>query len=370
LEEKAATTTMTEETIASEVLAASLGGAISATILYPLEVLKTKMQCVSDDDEDDDDENGDNGGGGEEGKATTKKTMIPFALQLYNDHGWSVFFRGVETSAFQSALEKALYFFAYTGLKRMHAAVLVKQGGDSSSSKSAPPMGGFTNLLLGCAAEWAHLPITLPVDAWTTKIQTSTDAPMNILLTMLGDKKHHRDLYKGISAYSLLCFKPALQYTVYEQAKSMVLQRRRQRQQHYRNSSNSTSSTINTSLSAAEAFALGMVARTIATVLVFPFLRAKVLMQTSSSTTASGSGSNKKGIPNAVQRSSEDDEMTKTTMSVVLYRQYQRAGLAGLYQGIGPELTRGIFSAALMLMIKERIAEMVRTFFAPGRKQL
>jgi hypothetical protein len=56
---------MSNETIATEVLAASLGGAISASILYPLEVLKTKMQAAdhstssstSDDDDNDDDDN-------------------------------------------------------------------------------------------------------------------------------------------------------------------------------------------------------------------------------------------------------------------------------------------------------------------------
>jgi hypothetical protein len=39
---------------------------------------------------------------------------------------------------------------------------------------------------------------------------------------------------------------------------------------------------------------------------------------------------------------------------------YERDGLAGLFQGLGPELTRGIFSAALMLMMKEKLASRVQ----------
>ena len=35
----------TADTIASEVISASLGGAFSSAVLYPLEVLKTKMQA-------------------------------------------------------------------------------------------------------------------------------------------------------------------------------------------------------------------------------------------------------------------------------------------------------------------------------------
>jgi hypothetical protein len=37
--------------------------------------------------------------------------------------------------------------------------------GDSS-------IGALPNLILGCMAEWAHLPITLPIDCVTTAIQT------------------------------------------------------------------------------------------------------------------------------------------------------------------------------------------------------
>jgi solute carrier family 25 (peroxisomal adenine nucleotide transporter), member 17 len=315
---------MAEETIVSEVVAASLGGAVSASILYPLEVLKCKMQAVDEQDDDDDESN---------------KSMIPFALKVYQKEGSSVFFRGVETSALQSALEKALYFFAYTFLKELHTFVTKKSD-----------MSAAMNLALGCAAEWAHLPITLPVDAWTTKIQTSNEAPFKILLTMLGDK--NCNFYKGLSAYTLLCFKPALQYTIYEQVKTALLASRRN---------------TSTSLSAMEAFVLGMVARTVATVLVFPFLRAKVLLQTAKATdtsqdsASSGATNNGEGNPLKTTR-------PLTTYSVLLH-QWQRAGLAGLYQGIGPELTRGIFSSALMLMIKERIAVLVHEWLLRPKQQ-
>jgi solute carrier family 25 (peroxisomal adenine nucleotide transporter), member 17 len=304
---------MPEETIISEVLAASLGGAVSAGILYPLEVLKTKLQAVTDDD-DDAVENQD----GTENAATAIKAsttprsraMIPFAMKLYQDEGLSVFFRGVETSSFQSALEKALYFFNYTALKGLYRNI--------TGNAELP---GMTNLAVGYVADWAHLPITLPLDAWTTRIQTSKDAPLKILLNMMSDR--NCNFYKGLSAYYLLCFKPALQYTVYEQVKQMVLRPRK-----------------NKGLSAAEAFVLGMIARTVATVLVFPFLRAKVLMQTNATGSPEGASSIR-----------------------VLADQYRKLGiLKGWYQGIAPELTRGIFASALMLMNKERLAVLVREF--------
>lgn len=289
-----------EETLASEVIAASLGGAISASVLYPLEVLKTNMQ-------------GDNESGNE--------TMISYASKLYQRQGISVFIRGFETSALQSATEKALYFFAYTSLKQIHRSVT-----------DGEALGTLTNLILGCAAEWAHLPISLPIDAWTTRIQTTNEAPMAILLSMLREPNKGA-WYNGLSAYTLLCLKPALQYTVYEQVKAWKISHRREK-----------------TLNAGESFLLGMVARTIATVLVFPCLRAKVILQTAK----------KKG------ESESDDKETEESTSVVqvLQQVYDKDGFGGFFQGLGPELTRGIFSAALMLMLKEQVAVRVRKSLA------
>jgi solute carrier family 25 (peroxisomal adenine nucleotide transporter), member 17 len=124
-------------------------------------------------------------------------------------------------------------------------------------------------------------------------------------------------MYKGIQAYVVLCFKPALQYTVFERVKASLVANRK-----------------NKTLSASESFLLGMMARTISTILIFPYLRAKVVLQTSTTSAT-------RSIPQMLQ-----------TM-------YQNGGVASWYQGIGPELTRGVLSSAFMLMIKEQLSTLV-----------
>lgn len=309
-----------EDTIASEVIAASLGGAISASVLYPLEVLKTKMQAGGDDDDDDDDTNTSNS------EEKQPLTMVQYATRLYQKEGAGVFVRGMETSAFQSATEKALYFFAYQALKDAYATL-------TSSTK----LDGFSNLLLGCAAEWAHLPITLPLDCWTTQIQTQTgnETPMALLLNLLnaGPSK----MYKGIQAYTVLCLKPALQYTIFEQVKTAVVATRVQK-----------------TLSTAEAFLLGMIARTIATVVVFPYLRAKVMLQAAKSSSTANDGSK------STSTSQDGNKPGTTSIPAMLGTMYRQGGLALWFQGLGPELTRGVLSAALMMTIKEKIAIIVK----------
>ena len=53
----------------------------------------------------------------------------------------------------------------------------------------------------------------------------------------------------------------------------------------------------------------------------------------------------------------------------VLWQQWSQSGRSGLYYGIGPEISRGILSSALMLMIKERIAVIGPTFTVIKNKE-
>lgn len=212
--------------------------------------------------------------------------------------------------------------------------------------------GTLPNLILGCMAEWSHLPITLPIDCLTTAIQTDTQnrGALALLWNILGTKGVG-GFYKGIEAYTVLCLKPAIQYTVYEQVKRIVLAARKVKRLAARGGGGGGGRNDdeegggrgdNSSLHAAEAFFLGMFARIVATMLTYPYLRAKVMLQSNNSSATNGSDGKKKTIPQMIAE------------------QVSTGGISGLYQGIGPELTRGVFSAALMMMVKERIGVLVK----------
>jgi len=338
------------ESIASEVIAASLGGAFSASALYPLEVLKTKMQAeskqqqqqqqtsTSSENNDSEEPTTSDASNGTEKQNPVKKsmTMIDYARNLYAQNGIVPFYAGIETSAFQSAVEKALYYFAYTAMKNFYTFF----------AGSKKHMGTTVNLILGCLAEWAHLPITLPLDCWTTQIQTGDNGdkkPLAILVSMLSEGDGIRGMYKGIQAYYVLCLKPAIQNTVFEQIRHVLLVRKRLLNRSSKQQGSSSSMNEDT-LTATEAFLLGMVARTIATVVVFPYLRAKVMLQSQKRATT-GSGK------------TDNDE--QPNIPAMILKMYSNGGLGECFQGIGPELTRGVFSAALMLMCKEKISYIV-----------
>lgn len=118
------------EHVAAEVLSASLGGIVSASALYPLEVLKTKMQAGAavensrkNDTETKEDSKNDADDEGDSEKESPPTTTIALAKQMYKEDGISAFYNGVGTSTFQSATEKALYFFAYSSFKNMYTSL-------------------------------------------------------------------------------------------------------------------------------------------------------------------------------------------------------------------------------------------------------
>jgi hypothetical protein len=147
------------ESVASEVVSAMVGGIFSASALYPLEVLKTRMQAetkvaipkiissppsseekddITNNEEEEEESSSEEDvihGYGQEGYVhnssssssnnmkeqyaiAASKGMTSYATLMYNNEGGiSPFYSGVTTSAIQSATEKALYFFAYTFYK-------------------------------------------------------------------------------------------------------------------------------------------------------------------------------------------------------------------------------------------------------------
>jgi len=353
------------ERVASEVLSAMVGGMFSASALYPLEVLKTRMQAeakpssnpqeetVTNENSSTASNNASNNSSNDETESNSttneKQTlknqythaategMSSYASLMYkHEGGIAPFYAGVGTSAVQSATEKALYFFAYTFFKNGY----VNLTGSSN-------IGTISNLILGCMAEWTHLPVTLPIDCVTTAIQTDDkNRGAFVLLGNILSEKGIGGFYKGIQAYTVLCLKPAIQYTVYEQVKKIVLATRRVNRAAAAGGGRSSAIVVeDESLGAAEAFLLGMVARIVATMLTYPYLRAKVMLQ-----------------------STYGNAKVKPTIPQMISEQFSEGGVWGLYQGIGPELTRGVFSAALMMMVKERIGVMVRALI-DGREE-
>ncbi|CAK4085377.1 unnamed protein product [Aphanomyces euteiches] len=279
---------------------AAVGGCAASLALYPLDTLKTRMQSESKKD------------------AKDKKPLITWDVE-----GVLSFYKGVEYKAAQSTISKFLYFYAYTAMTQMLL------------SPNAKSLSTAANLVVGYLAEMFHLPISLPLEVVITRMQTSKggDAKQGFLDLLKSIWKENGGkwtaFYKGFSAYFVLCLQPAIQFTVFEQVKKIYLKAYKP---------------TTTSLSAIEAFLLGAAARCLATLVVFPYIRAKVIVQ-------------------AKTKAAQGEGETQESMYGILQKLVQEEGVASVYRGLTPELTKGALSAAFMLMVKEKIEAYVTLSF-------
>ncbi|ETW10144.1 hypothetical protein H310_00514 [Aphanomyces invadans] len=255
---------------------AAVGGCTASVVLYPLDTLKTRMQSESKKD------------------ANVKTSLVTCDVDSILS-----FYKGVQYKAAQSTISKFLYFYAYTAMTKMLL------------TKNATSLSTGANLVVGYLAEMFHLPVSLPLEVVITRMQTtqakdSKKASLFQQLQAIWDENGGTwtAFYKGFSAYFVLCLQPAIQFTVFEQVKKLYLRAYKP---------------TTTTLSAIEAFFLGAAARSLATLVVFPYIRAKVIVQAKAKV-ASGE--------------------TQPSLVAILQSLIRDEGYMSLYRGLAPELTK------------------------------
>lgn len=347
---------------AGEAIAAAVGGVVSSVVLHPLDTLKTQVQagrvragrgsaagrvCVDSglgtprtvrqpeetrlqqpaQERKREDGDGEDEGEGADGAASAPEdaSVLAVARAMYAEGGAPRFFRGVGVGAVQSAVEKSIYFLVYS---------LLKDGARYANGGRAP--GPAQSLLLGYASDWSHLFATLPFEVVCRNLQTArgagrgSSAPYAVLQAVLSEGGV-AGLYRGWQAYLVLCLRPAIQYSIYDSLKRAMTAKRREK-----------------ALGAGEAFLLGAFSRAVATVLLYPYARAKTVRMTEKN------GGEPRSVGQVVRGILKDE------------------GAAGLFKGLAPELLRGVFSAAIMLMVKEKVQRATRKALrgaAAGRRR-
>jgi hypothetical protein len=172
-------------------LSGALGGFVSALVLFPLDVLKTRLQSGTD-----------------EGLVEIVRNIVK------RDGVLGLWGKTSVILGFQSMIEKFGYFFAYTLLRSLYQRFV----------GSAP--GAIMTLAIGYCSEWCQLPFTIPIDKVTVIMRNrmGTDQPQG-LLACAGEVWRAGNLHAGIGGYTLLALKPATQFAAYEPAKAMWLAR-------------------------------------------------------------------------------------------------------------------------------------------------
>ena len=239
-------------------------------------------------------------------------SMLEMGRAISAEHGGVTgLWRGGHARAGQSMIEKVGFFYSYSLVKTLW------------ERQTGVPLGVVAQLFIGWVSNVLHMPVSMPCD--TVCIRMSTTGRSLGAVMLEASQQPFRHLYRGVAPYLLLGLKNAVQFAVYEPTKRWALAY-----------SVARGSAGAGSLGAMSAFLLGAFSRLVSDTVMFPARRAKVLMQEEGGGSGKGDG-----------------------MAGVLLWVAREQGVLAVFQGLGPELIRGMLSGALMLMAKERIDALV-----------
>ena len=328
---------MISQALGEEFISATSGAAAQAFItlvLFPLDAIKTRMQVASD-------------------RASASALVV--ARRIVDKHGITALWgAGLGPKLVQAIIQKFSFFFIFAFcLKRTKRIVASTSGKAANMAKVT--LSTPVSLTVGYVAALVNTLVTLPLEVASNCIlaDVSGSAARRGLCgtaAAIYAAGGAGALYRGIDASVVLCLNPALSFGLFERFKTMILQQRIV----------SATSSHQTGLTTAEAFWLGAAAKAFATLVTFPAIRAKLLIQTKGSEKDQDSTKPKSVNTHALAKAG-------SSMNAVLAQLLRREGILGLYKGVGPQLSKGVLSSALLLAAKERISEIVRAAFRSSR---
>ncbi|KAK9919809.1 hypothetical protein M0R45_028386 [Rubus argutus] len=288
----------------SEATSGAIGSLLSTTILYPLDTCKTRYQAdVRAND-----------------RAKYRNLSDVFWEAISTRQVLSLY-QGLETKNLQSFISQFVYFYGYSYFKRLYL--------ETSGAKS---IGTTANLILAAAAGACTAIATQPLDTASSKMQTTAfGKSKGLWKTLTGGT--WSDAFDGLGISLLLTANPAIQYTVFDQLKQRLL----------RGKENKTGKGSSPeALSAFTAFVLGAVSKSIATVLTYPAIRCKVMIQAAD--------------PDDDEKTKEARPKIRKTIPGTLCAIWKREGVPGFFKGLHAQILKTVLSSALLLMIKEKIS--------------
>lgn len=269
-------------------IAGSAAAIIANTIVYPLDIVKTKLQVQDDDQE--------------------YTGTIDALKKIYKKEGYNGLYRGLGGSLLGVASTNFAYFYWY-GLIR---GLATKRWGRTGISTP-------TELAIGALAGALAQVFTIPVSVVTTKQQTDKEQ-MGLIETAQKLVKQYglSSLWTGLKASLVLVVNPSITYGSFERLKSGLFPGKKV-------------------LSPYENFLIGALSKIMATIVTQPLIVAKVMQQSG--------------------------QQLYSSFVAVLVHLLKTKGPKGLYKGMGPQISKGVFVQGLLFMFKDQVELLIVLLF-------
>ncbi|ORY24009.1 mitochondrial carrier domain-containing protein [Naematelia encephala] len=375
-------------------LAGALGAVFSNAVVYPLDTVKTRLQALPTSSTQDqpviastDVEKGSRHGSVPSGvpahlvKRLRRFKMLSLLLTIIRTEGPGGVFKGFSANMLNTFSQQFAYFFFHTLLRTRILA--------SRPASPPPRLSTALELFLGALAGALAQIFTIPVAVIATRQQlytpprppiqqptasqhpntssSSTTLPISTQQSSPGFTETAKEiiqesgwtgLWTGLKPGLVLTVNPAITYGVFERLKSAVLAGR---------------AGADARLGVGEAFWLGVGSKTLATVVTYPYIFAKVRLQakttdnddkeddtTTVSTDAIESTKNQ-DIDGDEQKTSQspliaaDKKQNRQRGAIPLLMQvYKQHGFAGWYQGLSAQIVKAVLCQGILFVSKDQ----------------
>ncbi|PLB41436.1 putative peroxisomal carrier protein [Aspergillus candidus] len=282
-------------------IAGSTGAVLANAMVYPLDLVKTKLQVQVKKAADSDVESSD---------SERYKSTWDAIVKIMDKEGVEGLYSGMAGSLLGVASTNFAYFYWYSVVRTLY----------TSSTKSSQNPGTAIELSLGAISGAIAQVFTIPVAVVTTRQQTQPKGDKKGMIETGKEVVQSEDgwtgLWRGLKASLILVVNPAITYGAYQRFKDVLFPGRN-------------------NLRPWEAFLLGALSKAMATIATQPLIVAKVGLQS--------------------RPPPEREGKPFKSFGEVMRFIVQNEGLLSLFKGIGPQILKGLLVQGLLMMTKERM---------------
>ncbi|EFR03032.1 peroxisomal adenine nucleotide transporter 1 [Nannizzia gypsea CBS 118893] len=291
-------------------VAGATGAVVANALVYPLDIVKTRLQVQVKSQKLPKSDASDG--------TVHYNSTIDAIKKILADEGLSGLYSGMNGSLIGVASTNFAYFYWYSIVRTLYM-----------KSRPNQNLGTAAELALGAVAGAIAQVFTIPVAVITTRQQTQPKGEKKGLIDtgreVINSEDGWSGLWRGLKASLVLVVNPAITYGAYQRLREII----------YPGKNN---------LRPMEAFLLGAMSKSLATILTQPLIVAKVGLQ-------SRPPPSRKGKP------------FKSFVEVMSYI-VEHEGVLSLFKGIGPQIMKGLLVQGLLMMAKERIELLFILLFA------
>ncbi|KIK55152.1 hypothetical protein GYMLUDRAFT_176121 [Collybiopsis luxurians FD-317 M1] len=321
-------------------LAGALGACFSTAVVYPLDVAKTRIQALP------------------KSKGNDDLSMFALIARIFKKEGPLALYGGFGATMLNTFSMQYAYFFFYSIVRTSYISRITRK---LPKGSKAPALSTAAELLLGAIAGALAQIFTIPVSVIATRQQVgrvskprsqlpsnttdvepkpSDDSFMAVAREII-EEEGVGGLWLGIKPGLVLTVNPAITYGMYERVKSILLLAK-------------AKAGVDSKMSAGQSFVIGALSKTLATVVTYPYIMAKVRIQARSADLDNEEPEHptEKSAPHIPHHTNPKSRHPGALD--VLAKVWKREGVIGWYQGMQAQIIKAVLSQALLFMSKEQ----------------